>query len=162
VDHRDPELVEHELEQLLRQRGFGICCGYEDLNDHAALRDDPLMAAVVEKADPLGRDRRERKDNGHPLASPSTLNRLELTPADDLIHGTQEGRFFHGYYGNYCYLPLYIFVGDFLLCAKLRTSDIDGSAGSLDEVKRIVARIKKRWPKTKFVLRADSGFARDE
>jgi hypothetical protein len=206
VDHRDPELIEHELEQLLRQRGFGICCGYEDLNDHAALRDDPLMAAVVGKADPLGRDRREKKDKGHPLASPSTLNRLELTPADatadsryrkvvydaekiadlfvdlfmdahaklpkeivldldatdDLIHGTQEGRFFHGYYGNYCYLPLYIFVGDFLLCAKLRKSDIDGSAGSLDEVKRIVARIQKRWPKTKFVLRADSGFARDE
>jgi hypothetical protein len=206
VDHRDPGLIEHELEELLRQRVLGICCGYEDLNDHAALRDDPLMAAVVGKADPLGRDRRERKDKGHPLASPSTLNRLELTPADanadsryrkvvydaekvadlfvelfldahpkrpkeiildldstdDLIHGTQEGRFFHGYYGNYCYLPLYIFVGDFLLCAKLRTSDIDGSAGSLAEVKRIVARIKKRWPKTKFVLRADSGFARDE
>ncbi len=206
VDHRAPELIEHELEQLLRQRGFGICCGYEDLNDHATLRDDPLMAAVVGKADPLGRDRRDKKDKGHPLASPSTLNRLELTPADatadsryrkivydaekvadlfvelfldahpkrpkeivldldatdDLIHGTQEGRFFHRYYGNYCYLPLYIFVGDFLLCAKLRTSDIDGSAGSLDEVKRIVARIKKRWPKTKFVLRADSGFARDE
>jgi hypothetical protein len=206
VDHRDPELIEHEVGELLRQRVLGICCGYEDLNDHAALRDDPLMAAVVGKADPLGRDRRELKDKGHPLASPSTLNRLELTPADanvdsryrkvvydaekvadlfvelfldahpkrpkeiildldstdDLIHGTQEGRFFHGYYGNYCYLPLYIFVGDFLLCAKLRTSDIDGSAGSLDEVKRIVARIKKRWPKTKFVLRADSGFARDE
>jgi hypothetical protein len=87
---------------------------------------------------------------------------LDLDSTDDLIHGTQEGRFFHGYYGNYCYLPLYIFVGDFLLCAKLRTSDIDGSAGSLDEVKRIVARIQKRWPKTKFVLRADSGFARDE
>jgi hypothetical protein len=206
VDHRDPELIEHELQQLLRQRVFGIGCGYEDLNDHAALRDDPLMAAVVGKSDPLGRDRRESKDKGHPLASPSTLNRLELTPVDatadaryrkivydaekiadlfvevfldahpkrpkeiildldstdDLIHGTQEGRFFHGYYGNYCYLPLYIFVGDFLLCAKLRTSDIDGSAGSLDEVKRIVARIQKRWPKTKFVLRADSGFARDE
>jgi len=205
VDHRDPELIEHELEELLRQRVFGISCGYEDLNDHAALRDDPLLAAVVGKSDPLGRDRREKKDKGHPLASPSTLNRLELTPADatvdsryrkvvydaekiadlfvdtfldahlkrpkeivldldatdDLIHGTQEGRFFHGYYGNYCYLPLYIFVGNFLLCAKLRTSNIDASAGSLDEVKRIVARIQKRWPKTKFVLRADSGFARD-
>lgn len=206
TDHRDPELIEHGVEELLRQRVFGICCGYEDLNDHSTLRDDPLLAAVVGKGDPLGRDRRERKDRGHPLASPSTLNRLELTPADatadsryrkvvydgealadffvdaymdaqpkrpreiildldatdDLIHGTQEGRFFHGYYGNYCYLPLYIFAGDFLLCAKLRKSDIDGSAGSLDEVKRIVARIQARWPKTRFVLRADSGFARDE
>ena len=82
TDHRDPELIEHEVEQLLRQRVFGIACGYEDLNDHAALRDDPLLAAVVGKADPLGRDRREKKDKGHPLASPSTLNRLELTPAD--------------------------------------------------------------------------------
>jgi hypothetical protein len=87
---------------------------------------------------------------------------LDLDATDDLIHGTQEGRFFHGYYGNYCYLPLYIFAGDYLLCAKLRKSDIDGSAGALDEVKRIVARIRARWPKTKFVLRADSGFARDE
>lgn len=206
VDHRTPALIEHPVEALLRQRIYRIACGYEDLNDHATLRDDPLLAAVVGKADPLGRDRREEKDKGHPLASPSTLNRLELTPADateesryrkvvydgealadffvdmyldaqpkrpkeiildldatdDLIHGTQEGRFFHGYYGNYCYLPLYIFAGDYLLCAKLRKSDIDGSAGSLDEVKRIVARIWARWPKTKFVLRADSGFARDE
>jgi len=75
---------------------------------------------------------------------------------------TQEGRFFHGYYGNYCYLPLYIFAGDFLLCAKLRTSDKDGAAGSVEEAQRIVARIRKRWPNVRLVLRADSGFARDE
>lgn len=195
LDHRAPELVRHPLEQLLRQRVFGITCGYEDLIDHATLRSDPLLAAVVGKAEP-----------SELLASPSTLNRLELTPADataaaryrkvvyqgeaiadlfvdlfldahksppselvldldatdDPIHGTQEGRFFHGYYGNYCYLPLYIFAGDFLLCAKLRTSDIDGAAGSLEEVQRIVARIRARWPKTKLIIRADSGFARDE
>lgn len=193
-DHRAPELIKHPVEQLLRQRVFALACGYEDLNDHAALRADPLLAAVVGKADPSER-----------LASPSTLNRLELTPAevkdderyrkvvykpeeiedlfvevfldttsaapkelildldatDDPIHGTQEGRFFHGYYGNYCYLPLYIFAGDHLLCAKLRKSDIDASAGALDEVKRIVARIRARWPQTRLVLRADSGFARD-
>lgn len=179
----------------MRQRVFGIACGYEDLVDHAALREDPLLAAVVGKADPAQR-----------LASPSTLNRLELTPADataqaryrkvvydaqaierffvdafmeahpkplrevvldldatdDPIHGTQEGRFFHGYYGNYCYLPLYIFAGDFLLCAKLRTSDVDAAAGALEEVQRLVARIRERWPTTRLVLRADSGFARDE
>jgi hypothetical protein len=194
-DHRAPELIRHSVEELLRQRVFGITCGYEDLVDHAALRTDPFLSAVVGKADP-----------SEPLASPSTLNRLELTPADataearyrkvvyqgeeiadlfvdlfldvhksppaelvldldatdDPIHGTQEGRFFHGYYGNYCYLPLYIFAGDFLLCAKLRTADIDGSAGSLEEVQRIVASIRARWPKTKLVVRADSGFARDE
>jgi hypothetical protein len=182
------------VEELVRQRVFGIACGYEDLVDHATLRQDPLLAAVVGKADPAQQ-----------LASPSTLNRLELTPADataqaryrkvvydaqaleaffvdafldahrrplpevvldldatdDPIHGTQEGRFFHGYYGNYCYLPLYIFAGDFLLSAKLRTSDIDAAAGALEEVERIVARIRARWPTTRIILRADSGFARD-
>jgi hypothetical protein len=194
-DLRVPELVHHTVEELVRQRVFGIACGYEDLVDHATLREDPLLAAVVGKADPAQK-----------LASPSTLNRLELTPADataearyrkvvydsqaveaffvdafldahrrplrevvldldatdDPIHGTQEGRFFHGYYGNYYYLPLYIFAGDFLLCAKLRTSDIDAAAGALEEVQRIVARLRERWPATRLVLRADSGFARDD
>ena len=193
-DLRDPDLIHHSVEELVRQRVFGLACGYEDLVDHATLRHDPLLAAVVGKADPARQ-----------LASPSTLNRLELTPADatadaryrkvvydaqsiehffvdafldahrraprevvldldatdDPIHGTQEGRFFHGYYGNYCYLPLYIFAGDFLLCAKLRTSGIDASEGALQEVQRIVARIRARWPATRLVLRADSGFARD-
>ncbi|SEN38626.1 Transposase DDE domain group 1 [Stigmatella aurantiaca] len=195
TDHRASELIHHKVEELVRQRVFGIACGYEDLVDHAALREDPLLAAVVGKADPAQK-----------LASPSTLNRLELTPADataqaryrkvvydaqaierffvdafleahpkplrevvldldatdDPIHGTQEGRFFHGYYGNYCYLPLYIFAGDFLLCAKLRTSDVDAAAGALEEVQRLVAHIRERWPTTRLVLRADSGFARDE
>jgi len=204
-DYRNPDLIEHTVEHLVRQRVYGIACGYEDLVDHQALRDDPLLAAVVGKAEPDGADRRSAKDKGHPLASPSTLNRLELTPADataesryrkivydgraiedffvdvfldahpkplrevvldldatdDPIHGTQEGRFFHGYYGNYCYLPLYIFAGDFLLCAKLRKADIDASEGAQEEVERIVARIRARWPKTRVVLRADSGFARD-
>jgi hypothetical protein len=194
-DLRVPELVHHTVEELVRQRVFALACGYEDLVDHAALREDPLLAAVVGKADPAQK-----------LASPSTLNRLELTPADataearyrkvvydaqaierffvdafldahprplrevvldldatdDPIHGTQEGRFFHGYYGNYCYLPLYIFAGDFLLCAKLRTSGIDAAAGALEEVQRLVACIRERWPDTRLVLRADSGFARDD
>lgn len=193
-DLRAPELIHHSVEELVRQRVFGIACGYEDLADHATLRNDLLLAAVVGKADPAQK-----------LASPSTLNRLELTPADatadaryrkvvyderavedffvdafleahrrpppelvldldatdDPIHGTQEGRFFHGYYGNYCYLPLYIFAGDFLLCAKLRTSGIDASAGAQQEVERIVTRIRARWPSTRIILRADSGFARD-
>ena len=87
---------------------------------------------------------------------------LDLDATDDLIHGAQEGRFFHGYYGNYCYLPLYIFAGDFLLCAKLRTSDKDASKGSVEELQQIIERIRMRWPTVKLVLRADSGFARDE
>ena len=86
---------------------------------------------------------------------------LDLDATDDPLHGHQEGRFFHGYYDCYCYLPLYIFCGDQLLAAKLRPSDIDGAAGSVEEVTRIVAHIRQRWPRVRIVLRADSGFARD-
>ena len=86
---------------------------------------------------------------------------LDLDATDDPLHGRQEGRFFHGYYDCYCYLPLYIFCGDHLLAAKLRRSNIDASAGAADEVARIVARIRERWPAVEIVLRADSGFARE-
>jgi hypothetical protein len=87
---------------------------------------------------------------------------LDLDATDDPLHGHQEGRFFHGYYDNYCYLPLYIFCGRHLLAAKLRPANIDGSAGSISEVARIVARIWQRWPAVRILLRADSGFARDD
>jgi hypothetical protein len=204
-DHRNPALVEHTVEQLIAQRVYGIACGYEDLSDHDTLRDDVLFAVAAGKRDAVGEKRLRRTDRGHALAGKSTLNRLELTPAeadassrykkvvydgeaidslfvdlfldghkrppteivldldatDDPVHGNQEGRFFHGYYGHYCYLPLYIFCGDDLLLARLRKADIDASAGSLEEVERIVAQIRRRWPKVKITLRADSGFARD-
>ena len=87
---------------------------------------------------------------------------LDLDATDDPLHGHQEGRFFHGYYDCYCYLPLYIFCGDHLLAAKLRRANIDASAGAAEEVARIVARIRERWPAVEIVLRADSGFAREE
>jgi hypothetical protein len=87
---------------------------------------------------------------------------LDLDATDDPLHGHQEGRFFHGYYDCYCYLPLYVFCGRHLLAAKLRRSNIDASAGAVEEVARIVAQIRARWPRVKIVLRADSGFARDE
>jgi hypothetical protein len=87
---------------------------------------------------------------------------LDLDATDDPLHGRQEGRFFHGYYDCYCYLPLYIFCGDYLLCARLRPSNIDASAGWEKEVPRIVSLIRSRWPKTRIILRGDSGFARDE
>jgi hypothetical protein len=86
---------------------------------------------------------------------------LDLDATDDPLHGCQEGRFFHGYYDCYCYLPLYIFCGDQLVAAKLRPSNIDGAAGALEEVQRIVGQIRKRWPVVRIVLRADSGFARE-
>jgi hypothetical protein len=87
---------------------------------------------------------------------------LDLDATDDPLHGEQEGRFFHGYYGHYCYLPLYIFCGEFLLCARLRPSNIDASAGSVDELKRIVPRIRAVWPGVRIVVRGDSGFCREE
>src|SRR6202034_1777349 len=87
---------------------------------------------------------------------------LDLDATDDPLHGHQEGRFFHGYYDCYCYLPLYIFCGRHLLCAKLRRSNIDASAGAVEEIERIVGEIRLRWPKVKIVLRADSGFARED
>ena len=86
---------------------------------------------------------------------------LDLDATDDPIHGEQEGRFFHGYYGGYCYLPLYVFCGRHLLASKLRRSNIDGAAGAREEVERIVGQIRHRWPEVQIVLRADSGFARD-
>ena len=87
---------------------------------------------------------------------------LDLDATDDPVHGKQEGRFFHGYYGHYCFLPLYIFCGEQLLCARLRPSNIDASAGTIQEVAPIIDRIRQRWPATQIVLRADSGFAREE
>jgi hypothetical protein len=86
---------------------------------------------------------------------------LDFDATDDPIHGAQEGRFFHGYYGGYCYLPLYVFCGKHLLASKLRRSNIDGAAGAVEEAARIVARIRGRWPDVPIVLRADSGFARE-
>jgi hypothetical protein len=205
TDHRDPELVEHTVGDLIAQRVFALALGYEDLNDHDALRHDPLLAVLVGKSDPAGQDRRCPRDRGKSLAGKSTLNRLELTPVgadaksrykkvvarhhdlesffvetflalhrqppkeivldldatDDPIHGHQLGRFFHGYYDNYCYLPLYIFCGEHLLCAKLRPSDIDGAAGSVKQLSKIVARIRRQWPQVRILVRGDSGFCRE-
>jgi Transposase DDE domain group 1 len=97
--------------------------------------------------------------DAHSAAPPQIT--LDLDATDDPLHGHQEGRFFHGYYDNYCYLPLYVFCGRHLLASKLRPANIDGSAGSLEEVARIVARIRQRWPQVRILLRAASGFARD-
>lgn len=202
TDTRNSDLVEHSVEELVRQRLFGLALGYEDLNDHSELRRDPLLAASIGKIDLLGRERRQAKDRGFACASAATLNRLELgtqfsdryrkihadaskveasvlelgvrclpkdgklfvldfDATDDPLHGNQEGRFFHGYYGNYCYLPLFCFCGDVPLWAELRTSEKDASAGTVEALEKIVAAIRKRFPKAKIVVRADSGFSRE-
>jgi len=206
VDHRNPELIEHTVEELVGQRVMALACGYEDLNDHDVLRDDALMAVAAGKRDVTGERRKRARDRGHALAGKSTLNRLEgtsseataearykkivynapaieelfvqafldahraeapeeiildLDATDDPLHGRQEGRFFHGYYRAYCYLPLYIFCGDFLLCSRLRRADRDGAAGAVEEVERIVRQIRHRWPTVRIALRGDSGFCRE-
>ena len=111
--------------------------------DHAAV--DRLFVALYLQAHPV----------------PPTEIVLDLDATDDLVHGAQEGRFFHGYYGCYCYLPLYIFAGEHLLCARLRSADRDASAGAVEEVMRIVAQLRAAWPAVRIMLRADSGFCRD-
>jgi len=87
---------------------------------------------------------------------------LDVDATDDPLHGNQEGRFFHGYYRSYCYLPLYIFCGEHLLCARLRKADQDGAAGTIDELTRLIERIRLSWPETRIIVRGDSGFCRDD
>jgi hypothetical protein len=111
--------------------------------DHAAV--DHLFVAAFVKAHP----------------TPPAELVLDLDATDDPVHGRQEGRFFHGYYGQYCYLPLYIFAGEHLLCARLRPASGDASAGAVEEVARIVAQLRAAWPAVRITLRADSGFCRD-
>ena len=192
-DRRNPFYVIHEVEQLIGQRVYGLAMGYEDLNDHDQLREDPLLAVMSGK----------RRIGEDLLAGKSTLNRLELSTevpdrykkieyrgeeidrlltavfveaheaapeeivldldtTDLPLHGHQEGRFFHGYYDSYCYLPLYIFCGEHLLGARLRTADQDGAAGSVQEVARIIEQIRQAWPRVEIIVRGDSGFCREE
>jgi hypothetical protein len=206
TDYRDEKRIEHSILSLVSQRVIGLALGYEDLNDHDHLAKDQMLAIVVGKADPTGMDRKSEQDKGKPLAGKSTLNRLELTPADataqspykkivispeavdhlfvdvfleahaqvprqiildvdatdDPLHGDQEGKFFHGYYKAYCYLPLYIFCGEHLLCARLRPASNDAAAGTVAEIERIVGRIRASWPDTRIIVRGDSGFCREE
>jgi len=205
-DYRDPERIEHSVEELIKQRVYGIALGYEDLNDHDRLRHDVVMGLLCEKSDPSGSDRVRERDRGKAIAGKSTLNRLELTPeganensrykkivaepekieavmveicieaqtevpaevvldvdaTDDPLYGKQEGRFFHGYYAEYCYLPLYIFWGEYLLCARLRVASEEPASGVCQELERIVKKLRQAWPEVRIIVRGDSGFCRDE
>jgi hypothetical protein len=203
-DRRDPDAIEHTVQELTAQRLLALAVGYEDLNDHQQLRLDPLLALAVGKTDVLGAQRRQPDQRGKPLASAPTLNRLELTnnlpdqryhkiDADheaienlllelgvmtlakdtqevivdldatgSLVYGQQEGRFWHGHYGDYCYLPLYAFIGAVPLWAQLRTADRDASEGAVAALAKIVPAIRRRCPQARIIVRADSGFCRDE
>ncbi|HEX4170665.1 MAG TPA: IS1380 family transposase [Bryobacteraceae bacterium] len=193
LDGRDQKRVRHGVRAMLAQRVYALALGYEDLNDHEQLREDPVLMLLAGSEEP---DQR--------LAGKSTLNRLELggepdandrykkvhynsaaidkllvnifleahaqappeivldLDATDLaLHGHQEQRFFHGFYNQYCYLPLYIVCGEHLLGVRLRPANVDASAGSLEEIERIVQQIRQAWPTTRIILRADSGFCRE-
>ena len=191
MDGREPLLVKHGLSEMLAQRIYGLALGYEDLNDHEQLRLDPLLGLLAGKREleePLagkstlnrleltGRSLRYHKISysaesmdrlltdlyleSH--AAPPEQIVLDLDATDIPLYGHQPERFFHGYYDSYCYLPLYIFAGDQLLCARLRPANQDAAAGSVEELSRIVAQLRERWPEVRIVLRADSGFCREE
>jgi hypothetical protein len=193
VDLRNPDLIEHSVEQLIRQRVYALALGYEDLNDHDQLRQDPLLVVMAGKAEPgtellAGKSTLNRLELGtgmptrykkitfwrdsvdellvnvfleaHPVAPQQIV--LDIDTTDLALHGKQEDRFYHGYYKHYCYLPLYIFCGDHVLCARLRPSSIGPAVGSRKEVERIVQQIRQRWPEVEIILRGDSWFCSNE
>ena len=182
-DPRSQERITHQQREMIAQRIFAIAAGYEDENDHQQLRTDPALQVAAER----------EPDEEDPLASPSTLCRLEnrvyrkslvrlhevlveqfldsyeqppseitldFDATDDPTHGNQEGRFFHGYYRSYCFLPLYVFCGTHPLVAYLRPSNIDAAKHSRAIIKLLVTMIRKRWPDVKIIIRGDSGFCR--
>ena len=192
LDGRNQALVEHSVVEMLSQRIYALALGYEDLNDHEQLRTDPLFGILAGKenlAEPLaGKSTLNRMELGTGIndrykkitfwkeaidellvsvfiesyqQAPAEIV-LDMDTTDLPLHGKQEGRFFHGYYDNYCYLPLYVFCGDHVLCTRLREANHDAAFGCLQEIQRIVKQIRAAWPEVKIVLRGDSGFCRNE
>ena len=192
LDGRNQEQVEHSILEMLSQRVFGLALGYEDINDHEQLRTDPvfgILAGRAELDEPLaGKSTLNRMELGAGVkdrykkitfwkegiddllvkifiesqAQAPQQVVLDIDTTDLPLHGKQEGRFYHGYYDNYCYLPLYIFCGEHVLCARLREANHDAAFGSLHEIQRIVRQIRAAWPEVKIILRGDSGFCRNE
>lgn len=178
-DPRDPERIRHSLRDLLAQRLYGLCCGYEDLNDHKALRDDVLMQTAVGRAEALASaptfSRLENRATraqawalhgvlidqfiaSHSVA-PEVLV-LDIDASDVPLHGEQELAQFHAYYDHHCYLPLYVFCGQAMLACYLRPSKIDGAKHAAAVIKLLVSRLRKTWPNTRLIVRGDSGFCR--
>jgi hypothetical protein len=192
LDDRNQDLIEHSILEMLSQRIYGLALGYEDVNDHEQLRKDPvfgILAGREELDEPLAgkstlnrmelgagtKDRYKKitfwKDAVDEVLVKVFIESYETAPAEIILdvdttdlplHGKQEGRFFHGYYDNYCYLPLYIFCEEQVLCARLREANHDAAFGSLQEIQRIVAQIRAAWPAVKIIVRGDSGFCRNQ
>jgi hypothetical protein len=186
-DPRCPWLTIHDQRTILAQRIFALAAGYEDLNDHQSLRDDTLLTAMTERQlkvgqkedDPLAspptlcrlENRVTRGDLARGAAvlvdqfvashaTPPEQLILDFDATDDAVHGNQEGRFFHGYYDHYCFLPLYVTCGHQLLVAYLRPANIDAAKHSRAILKLLVKRFRQVWPNVKIIFRADSGFCR--
>jgi hypothetical protein len=179
-DPRDPSKIVHEQVTMIRQRVLGIGAGYEDLNDHNTLRKDPLFQTLGGVGQDLASSptlcRLENRIDRAALVriagvlvdtfiasfkdeTPEELV-LDFDSTDDPIHGKQEGRFFHGYYDQYCFLPLYVTCGSQLLAAYLRPSNIDGAKHSWVILSLLVKRLRQAWPSVRLTIRADSGFCR--
>ncbi len=178
-DQRDPDKIEHSLGSMLRQRIYELALGYEDLNDHDTLRKDPLWQTDSERTEQLAscstlcrfENRAGRTEArlmhevwfeqfvGSFESAPSELI-LDFDCTDDRVHGLQEGRHFHGYYYDFCFLPLYVFCGEQLLVSYLRESNIDSAKHAWAILALVVKGLRRRWPQVKIILRADSGFCR--
>jgi hypothetical protein len=179
ADPRDGDLITHRQIDLLRQRIYGLALGYEDLNDHDTLRKDLAWQSAVERGEELAssptlcrlENRADRKSAWAisrvlveqfiaSFKSPPSELVLDFDATDDRVHGLQEGRFFHGYYGDWCFLPLYVLCGEQLLVSYLRPSNIDVARHAPAILKLLVVRLRQAWPGVKIILRADSGFCR--
>jgi len=181
-DGRDQSRVQYSMLTMLRQRVFGIALGYEDLNDHDTLRNDVAIQTIVGSDTKLASSptlcRFENAANrsvawdihkqmvetfiaSYDKKIPEELI-LDFDATDDLIHGEQEGRYFHGYYGNYCFLPLYVFCGKQLLVSYLRTSNKDGARHAWAILSLLVRRLRQTWPNVKIIFRGDGGFCRHQ
>ncbi len=178
-DPRRKASCEHSQLSMLRQRVYGLALGYEDLNDHDTLRTDLALQSAVESDKALASsptlcrlENRTDRDTAIQIATlmvepfigsfkeaPTRLV-LDFDATDDLVHGLQQGRFFHGYYDHYCFLPLYVFCGSQLLVAYLRPSNIDGARHAWAILSLLVRRLRKEWPKVEIIFRGDSGFCR--
>lgn len=178
-DPRAPERITHPLLTFVRQRLYGLCLGYEDLNDHDHLRQDLAWQTAAERDEPLAssptlcrwENRADRKVAWlvqeilvsqfiASFAQAPTELTLDFDSTDDRVHGQQEGRFFHGYYGGYCFLPLYVFCGEQLLVSYLRPGNRDNARHAWAILKLLVRRLRQAWPGVKITVRADSGFCR--
>lgn len=178
-DNRQQGKVRHETATMMRQRVMALCAGWEDLNDAEQLRHDPVhqIAAgqdALASAPTLSRFENAQSRKAALAVTEELVEQfiaskkkappvliLDFDATDTPVHGLQEGRFFHGYYNCYCFLPLYVFCGDQLLVAYLRPSNIDPAKHAAAILKLLVRRLRRAWPRTKIVIRADSGFCRD-